>query len=225
MGEKMGAEVNLDAAPLKYEGLSYTEIWISEAQERMVLAVPPDNWPDLERLCADEGVEATILGTFEATGRLRLYYQEEEVGDLAMGFVHDGRPKVVRRAQDPPTPTLPRKGGGSNTPSPLAGEGWGGGSNASDFNAVLKRILSSPSVASKEWIIRQYDHEVQGGTVLKPLVGVKNDGPGDAAVIAPVLGSTTGIAVGCGLNPLLGDLDPYAMASLAIDEAVRNVVA
>jgi phosphoribosylformylglycinamidine synthase len=88
----------------------------------------------------------------------------------------------------------------------------------------LSRILGSPNVCSKEWIIRQYDHEVQGGSVIKPLVGVADDGPGDAAVVLPVLGSWTGMAVGCGINPRQGDLDPYAMAACAIDEAVRNVV-
>jgi phosphoribosylformylglycinamidine synthase len=94
-----------------------------------------------------------------------------------------------------------------------------------DFTATLCRILSSYNVCSKEWIIRQYDHEVQGGTVIKPLVGAHNDGPGDAAVITPVLGSWTGLAIGCGINPRYGDLDPYRMAAAAIDEAVRNVVA
>src|SRR4029077_14047499 len=81
------------------------------------------------------------------------------------------------------------------------------------------------NVCGKEWIIRQYDHEVQGGSVVKPLVGVHEDGPGDAAVVAPALGAGPGFAVGCGLNPRYGDLDPYAMAAAAIDEAVRNVVA
>jgi phosphoribosylformylglycinamidine synthase subunit PurSL len=90
---------------------------------------------------------------------------------------------------------------------------------------MLLRLLATPTIASKEWIIRQYDHEVQGGSVLKPLVGVQNDGPGDAAVITPVLGSTRGLAIGCGINPLYGDVDPYVMAAAAIDEAVRNVVA
>jgi phosphoribosylformylglycinamidine synthase len=90
---------------------------------------------------------------------------------------------------------------------------------------ILRAILASPNVCSKEWIIRQYDHEVQGGSVVKPLVGVADDGPGDASVVAPVLGSWRGFAVGCGLNPRLGDLDPYQMAAYAIDEAVRNVVA
>jgi phosphoribosylformylglycinamidine synthase len=85
--------------------------------------------------------------------------------------------------------------------------------------------LAAPSVRSKEAIIRQYDHEVQGGTVVKPLVGTDEDGPGDAAVVTPMLGSTRGVAVGCGINPRYGDLDPYAMASCAIDEAVRNVIA
>jgi phosphoribosylformylglycinamidine synthase len=94
-----------------------------------------------------------------------------------------------------------------------------------DVTATLKAILAAPSVASKEWIIRQYDHEVQGGSVLKPLAGANGDGPGDAAVVLPVFGSWRGLAVGCGINPWYGDLDPYAMAAACIDEAVRNVVA
>jgi phosphoribosylformylglycinamidine synthase len=93
------------------------------------------------------------------------------------------------------------------------------------FTDVLLQILATYNVCSKEWIIRRYDHEVQGGTVIKPLVGVREDGPGDAAVITPVLGEWTGLAVGCGINPRYGDLDPYWMAALAVDEAVRNVVA
>ncbi|HTK76590.1 MAG TPA: phosphoribosylformylglycinamidine synthase subunit PurL [Gemmataceae bacterium] len=211
MGAELGAVVDLDKAPLKYEGLSYTEIWISEAQERMVLAVPPDKWPELQALCGGEDVEATALGTFEKTGRLRLRYQDEEVADLAMAFLHDGRPKVICQSRE-------RKRAGPG-PLPLAH------ARGSDFNAILKSVLASPSVASKEWIIRQYDHEVQGGTVLKPLVGANGDGPGDAAVILPLLGSHRGLAVGCGINPWYGDLDPYAMAAAVIDEAVRNVVA
>src|SRR5207237_6550478 len=102
------------------------------------------------------------------------------------------------------------------------GSGWSSGSG---FTDMLLRILAAPNVCSKEWIIRQYDHEVQGGTVIKPLVGVHDDGPGDAAVVLPVLGTWTGLAVGCGMNPRYGDLDPYRMAAAAIDEAVRNVVA
>src|SRR6476646_2196135 len=92
-------------------------------------------------------------------------------------------------------------------------------------NSVLLAVLSHYSVCSKEWVIRQYDHEVQSGSAVKPLVGVANDGPSDAAVVMPVLGSFTGLAIGCGINPRYGELDPYWMAAAAIDEAVRNVVA
>jgi phosphoribosylformylglycinamidine synthase len=207
MGAALGADVHLDRAPLKYDGLSYTEIWISEAQERMILAVPPEHWPELEALCRSEGVEATDLGEFTGNGRLRLFYREELVGELSMRFLHGGRPKVVKVSRDAQR-RAPLRVAANKTP-----------------RETLLVLLASPTIASKEWIIRQYDHEVQGGSVVKPLVGVRDDGPGDAAVITPVLGSTRGLAIGCGINPFLGDVDPYAMAAAAIDEAVRNVVA
>ena len=107
MGADLGAEVHLERAPLKYEGLSYTEIWISEAQERMVLAVPQDRWDELQRLCASEGVEATIIGRFVPTGRLVLKYHERPVAELSMDFLHEGRPPVVREATYSPRPTAP----------------------------------------------------------------------------------------------------------------------
>jgi phosphoribosylformylglycinamidine synthase II len=209
MGEKIGARVDLDKAPLKYQGLSYTEIWISEAQERMILAVPRENWERLEALCTSEDVEATVIGVFEATGKLKLSYQGEQVAEIDMHFLHDGRPPVVRQATWPQPASHPAE-------SLRSSAGLGD---------VLLKILGHYNVCSKEWIIRQYDHEVQGGSVIKPLVGIANDGPGDASVITPVLGSWRGLAIGCGINPNLGDLDPYAMAANAIDEAVRNVVA
>jgi phosphoribosylformylglycinamidine synthase subunit PurSL len=213
MGANLGAVVRLHEAPLKYEGLSYTEIWISESQERMVLAVPPDNWPALRALCAGEGVEATAIGHFESSGRLKLFYQDQQVADLDMHFLHEGRPPLVRKA------TLTRRvSEGLTAPSLTLRAGV-------DFTEILLKILSSWNVCSKEWIIRQYDHEVQGGSVIKPLVGLCDDGPSDAAVLMPVLGSWTGLAIGCGINPRYGDVDPYAMAAAAIDEAVRNVVA
>lgn len=215
MAADLGADVHLDRAPLKYEGLSYAEIWISEAQERMVLAVPPERWAEFHAVCAAESVEATDLGEFTDNGKLRLHYNGELVGELAMEFLHEGRPKITRNAE-----------------CRMQNEDFSSAVLHSAFinphshpNDILKALLASPTISSKEWIIRQYDHEVQGGSVLKPLVGVRNDGPGDAAVITPVLGSTRGIAIGCGINPLYGDLDPYAMAAAAIDEAVRNVVA
>ncbi|WP_435007292.1 phosphoribosylformylglycinamidine synthase subunit PurL [Tundrisphaera lichenicola] len=208
MGAEVGAEVELDRAPLKYEGLSYTEIWISEAQERMVLAVPPEHWPALRDLCESEGVEATDLGRFVDTGRLTLKYQGEVVGDLSMDFLHEGRPAVVRQASY--TPIDPR-------PIDLPSE--------TDYTADLLEILGTWDVCSKEWIVRQYDHEVQARTVIKPLVGVLDDGPGDASVVLPVVGSTRGLAISCGINPRFGLIDPEAMAGCVIDEAVRNCVA
>jgi phosphoribosylformylglycinamidine synthase subunit PurSL len=216
MGEKLGAEVRLEKAPLKYQGLTYTEIWISESQERMILAVPPDKWSELDELCRAEDVEATVLGHFESTGNLRLFFHDEPVADLSMNFLHEGRPPVVRQA------TL---AGGNVEAEDKSALGLKSRPGVANFTDDLLRILSSHNVCSKEWIIRQYDHEVQGGTVIKPLVGPHEEGPGDAAVITPVLGSWKGLAIGCGINPHYGDRDPYAMAAAAIDEAVRNVVA
>ncbi|WP_422931242.1 phosphoribosylformylglycinamidine synthase subunit PurL [Singulisphaera sp. PoT] len=208
MGEHLGALVDLEKAPLKYEGLSYTEIWISEAQERMVLAVPPENWKALHDLCARESVEATDLGEFVDTGKLTLRYQGETVADLSMEFLHEGRPAVVRTA----TYTAPPE---KDLPLP----------DRTDYGDDLLKILAAWDVCSKEWIVRQYDHEVQARTVVKPLVGVDDDGPGNASVVLPVRGSRRGLAVGCGINPRYGKLDPYAMAGCVIDEAIRNCVA
>ncbi|HEX3870932.1 MAG TPA: phosphoribosylformylglycinamidine synthase subunit PurL [Pirellulales bacterium] len=210
MGEDIGAEVWLDRVPLKYEGLSYTEIWISEAQERMVLSVPPEHWQDLSDLCAAENVEATIIGKFVPTQRLELHYHDRRVGDIEMKFLHGGRPSTVREAVYAPSPT-------QNQPLPEKYD-W-------NYTPELLAILASPNVCSKEWVIRQYDHEVQGGSVVKPLVGATNDGPSDAAVVRPILGSRRGIVVACGMNPHYGDFDTRHMATSAIDEALRNCVA
>ena len=211
MGEEIGAEVWLDKVPLKYDGLSYTEIWISEAQERMVFSVPEENWKEFEALCAAESVVATAIGRFEPTGRLVLKYGETVVGDVSMEFLHDGRPPIVREANFEPLPVKRIESIPEKTPA--------------DWTDDLQKILGSLNVASKHWIIRQYDHEVQGGSVVKPLVGIQNDGPGDAAVVRPLLDSRRGLAISCGMNPLYGDLDPYHMATSGIDEAIRNCVA
>ncbi len=214
MGEKIGAEVELANAPLKYEGLSYTEIWISEAQERMVFAVPPEKWDEFKKLCDSEDVEATVLGTFKPTGRLVLKYKGEKVADLDMKLLHDGRPPVVREAVYRVNPVAGDRG-----------ESACDHANDIDFADTLKKILSSLNVASKHWIIRQYDHEVQANGVVRSLVGVANDGPGDAAVIRPKLDSRRGLVISCGMNPHYGDLDVYRMAASGIDEALRNAVA
>ncbi len=207
MGEETGAEVWLETAPLKYAGLSYTEIWISEAQERMVLAVPPQNWDAFHQLCSAEGIEATVIGQFTDTHRLLLKYENQPVGELSMKFLHDGRPPVLREARFDVPPSRPWM--------PPHKERW---------DDDLKAILGSLNVCSKEWIIRQYDHEVQAGSVIKPLVGAACDGPSDAAVVRPDLNSSRGLVIANGMNPHYGDHDPYWMAAAAIDEAVRNCI-
>ena len=207
MGEKLGAVVDLEKVPLKYDGLSYSEIWISEAQERMVLSVPLENMEEIRSVFEGENVEATFIGEFTGDKRLHLRYKGETVADIEMAFLHDGVPRTTRKA----TWHLP------SHKEPDIKE-------KNDYGEDLKKILSSWNVCSKEWVIRQYDHEVQGGSVLKPLVGVDNDGPGDACIVRPVLGSDKGVIVSNGMNPKYGDIDPYHMASSAIDEALRQVV-
>jgi phosphoribosylformylglycinamidine synthase len=222
MGNELGAEVQLDRAPLKYAGLSYTEIWISEAQERMVLAVPTQNVAALQKICDEEHVELADLGMFGTPNAdLVLHYKGTKVGQLSMHFLHEGIPTPTREAVWAPSEPASQRASESGMGLPSPKERSIGGS--------LISLLSHPSIASKHFIIRQYDHEVQGNTILKPLVGPGGRGPGDAAVIEPVPGSDLGIAIGCGLQTALGDplvagSDPYHMALGAIDECVRNIV-
>ena len=211
MGAELGAVVNLETVPLKYLGLRYDEIWISEAQERMVLSVPPDRVDRLLKLLGGEDVEATVVGRFGNEGRLELRYKGTVVGELEMEFLHEGLPRTVLEARWQAKGVAVR-----------AGRNWMAG--AVGLTDGLKRCLSDLNVASKEWVIRQYDHEVQGGSVVKPLTGAAGEGPSDGAVVRPRLDSGRGIAIGCGICPELGDVDPYWMAVAAIDEAVRNVV-
>ncbi len=208
MAEETGVRVDLEKVPLKYAGLTYAEIWISESQERMILAVPPDKIDELLALFAGEDVAATVIGEFTGDRRLRLDYEGELVCDLEMAFLHGGIPQLQREAVWELT----------RHPEPDFAE-------PSNLNESLRAILSSWNVCSKEWVIRQYDHEVQGGNVLKPLVGKHNDGPGDAAIIQPILGFQKGVIIANGINPGYADIDPYWMAASAIDEALRQIVA
>jgi len=208
MGEKSGVDVHLERVPLKYHGLAPWEIWLSESQERMVLAVPPENLQKLLDLCAAEDVEATDIGEFKNDGRLRVMHKGEAIVDMDMAFLHDGIPKRHLKS----TWTAP-KIDAAYPPEPK------------DLEKVLLQILGQPTVASKEWIIRQYDHEVQGRTVLKPLVGEEGKGPGDATVMRPSPTSWQGVALSNGLNPHHSRWDAYWMAASALDEAVRNLIA
>jgi phosphoribosylformylglycinamidine synthase len=208
MGAECGAEVHLEKVPLKYPGLSPEEIWISEAQERMVLAVPPESLDACIATFEAEAVEATAIGTFTDTGRLTLFYQGREMADLDMHFLHEGTPRPTRRAQwDPPQLDDP------GTPP------------VEDASALLLEMLARPGIASKEWITRQYDHEVQGMRVVGPNTGVHMDGPSDGVVLRPLPESQKAFALGAGASSSMGRLDPKSMAMACIDEALRNVVA
>ena len=213
MGKDVGATVHLERAPVKYDGLSPTEIWISEAQERMVLSVPPAKVERLRAICAAHGVELCDLGDFgSADGTIRLLWHGTEVGSLDTHFLHEGVPMPTREAV--------WDAAWSAAQVPAAGNGTGVGPRLLDTACTL---LAHPNLASKEWIIRQYDHEVQGASVVKPLVGVGTGGPSDAAVVHPVAGSRRALAIGNGLATGWS-ADAYAMTLAAIDECVRNLV-
>ncbi len=231
LGENTGAFVQLENAPLKYAGLTYTEIWISEAQERMVLSVPPEKLDRLKEICRSEGVVLCDMGHFGEkddtdTPQLVLTYHDTEVGRLPMPMLHEGIPTPVREAVWPPKPTPTGFVTTSDTETKKVAD--------DSIENALKALLSHPNIASKHWIVRQYDHEVQGGSVVKPLVGPEQDGPSDAAVLRPKLHSYKGIALSVGCSPnlsekatqrgLADDGDSYWATLAAIDEAVRNAV-
>jgi phosphoribosylformylglycinamidine synthase len=207
MSEGHGAEVWLERVPLKYPGLAPDEVWISEAQERMVFAVPPENLEALRAVFEAEDCESSVIGQFTSTGRLRLTYDGATVGDLDLHFLHRGTPRPLRKA------TRPRAA--SDDPGVPA---------CPDVAGEILALVGGPNSRSREWIVRQYDHEVQGMSVVKSVVGARERGPSDAAVLQPLSHSRRGIALACGANPRYGALDPWAMASAVIDEALRNVV-
>ncbi|KYH42310.1 MAG: phosphoribosylformylglycinamidine synthase II, partial [Candidatus Bathyarchaeota archaeon B63] len=198
-----GAEVELERVPLKYPQIAPWEIYISESQERMLLTVPVENLDGVLEAFESEGVEATAIGRLTRGGELRITYRGHTVADLDMDFLFS--PPLTKRFAEWRKPTYEE---------PRIGE-------PENLTELLLRILSSPNVASKEAVIRTYDHEVKGNTAVKPLCG-RNGGPSDAAVLKPLERSWRGIVVSCGMNPRYGKIDPYWMAASAIDEALRN---
>ncbi|MDP8266606.1 MAG: phosphoribosylformylglycinamidine synthase subunit PurL [Candidatus Aceula meridiana] len=207
MGAEIGCRVYLEKTPVKYDGLSYEEIWISESQERMVVSVPKKNLKKLLAIFENENVEATVIGEFTSTKRLELFYKDVQVCDLEMAFLHDGVPKITKKAhwsvakEKPLTLACPKS-----------------------LTDRLKSTLSHYNVCSKENVIRRYDHEVQGSSVVKPLVGPSCDGPSDASVIKPKFNSKKGVAISNGINIRFGMIDPYWMAASCIDEAIRQII-
>ncbi len=222
MAEELGAEVELKLIPLKYPGLAPWEIWLSEAQERMVLAVPPEKLSALKKLCGARDLELTDFGVFTGTGRLVVKYDGKMAVDLDCHFLFGGRPQRELIARPPEK--APDSGSDSTVQtcaiaaSPCA--------KPADAAAVLSAVLAHPAVATKEETVRRYDHEVQGATVLRPYDGLKADGPQDAAVLAPnECGGSIGFCLSNGFNARYGASDPHNAAISAIDEAVRNAVA
>jgi phosphoribosylformylglycinamidine synthase len=212
LGKDLGVDVELSEVPLKYPGLAPWEIWLSEAQERMVLAVPQEHWPALRELCRQWDVSATSIGHFSGGGRLVVRYGGESVADLTMHFLHEGLPRCTLPARLPSAGAQPARRGAR---PPLS------------LRQALLALLAHPNIASKEEIIRRYDHEVGGGTLVKPLTGAQHDGPSDAVVLKPMQTwkHPRGLVLSLGVNPELGKADPYAMALSVVDEALRNAVA
>lgn len=205
--EAGGAQVHLERAPLKYPGLAPWEIFLSEAQERMTVAVPPEHLDAFMDLARRRAVEATDLGEFTKSGRLECYFAGRLIGALDLDFLHEGVPRMSLKAVWSP-PALK---------SEIIVED-------PDLVVDLKALLGALNVCSKEVFVRMYDHEVQAQSVLKQFQGVDHDGPGDAGVIRPVPGSDRGLAVACGICPKYSDIDTYWMMAAAVDEAVRNLI-
>ncbi len=220
MSSTCGGDVDLKCVKLKYPGLAPWEIWLSEAQERMVMAVPESNVPRLQAICDTFDVELTDIGVFTDGRHLVVRYGDHVVLDLANEFLHNGIPRRTLEAV-------------VNNPSSVVSSQLSVVSHYSslitryaDYNEALLALLSSSNIATKSSVIRIYDHEVQGGTVVKPLTGVLNDGPSDGCVLKPIgTRGTRGIVLSNGINPELGKIDAYAMAVNVIDEAIRNAVA
>ena len=214
MVSQMGGVVQMEHILLKYPGLAPWEIWLSEAQERMVLAVPPAALEELRNLCDLYEVELTDIGEFNLTGRLVVRYGVKTVLDLDNHFLHEGIPQRHLNAELPTPAVAAGICGELVTPVDLS------------YPQTLLALLSQADIASKESVIRLYDHEVQGGTLVKPLTGPFNDGPSDACVIRPIgAQGRRAMVLSAGINPEYGKLDPYQMAINVLDEALRNAVA
>jgi len=217
-----GAQMDVSLAKTKYPGLKPYELVVSESQERMTLAVPPERLNAFIDLADRRGVEVSNLGEFTKSGRLEITYAGKRVADLDLEFLHEGVPRLELKAEwgvVTQIPTIIQE----SALKPFE-------SFESGADRMLLNLLARPNIASKEWLIRQYDHEVQGMSVVKPLHTVfpgtlnASSGPNDAGMIQPKPTSDAGLVVGCGINPKLSDIDPFLMAQSSVDEAVRNVL-
>ena len=205
-----GCEVHLDRVPLKYEGLDQWEIWISESQERMTVGLKPEYWDRFQALARKHNVECAGIGNYTASGKVHLLYQGKTCAYVDLDFLQSDFPKWTFEAEWQPAETR-------GLFEPVIKE-------PEDYLGLLKTLLARPNIASKNWIARQYDHEVQGGSVLKPLTGKYRDIPGDAVVIRPHLPSFRGITFTQAIQPTYAPIDPYAMVAATIDETVRRLL-
>lgn len=212
MGAKTGVQVELDKAPLKYSGLAPWEIWLSESQERMVIAVAPEHAERVLEICGDHNVEATVFGVITSDQRLTVSYNGDAVCDLSMEFLHDGLPQRLMTARKREVVALV-----STNINELQLD--------SDWVRSYQAVMAHGNVCSKEPIVRMYDHGVQGTSALSPFSGSQHDGPNDAVVIRPLLDRMYGLIVSHGLNPILNRLDPYTGSLWAAVEALSNYVA
>jgi len=204
-----GADIELSKAPLKYVGLQPWEILLSEAQERMSLAVPPEHIDEFLELAARREVEATVLGKFTDSGKFVVRFRGRIVAALDLDFLHDGVPQMRLRA----VWRRPRHA----EPSIPADLGAGD---------ALLQMLARLNICSGEAKARQYDHEVKGLSVIKPYIGVHGNVPSDAAVLAvDHPDSIEGVVLASGVVPRYSDIDAYHMAASAVDMAVRRVIA
>jgi phosphoribosylformylglycinamidine synthase subunit PurSL len=214
MASTIGCDVDLTHVRLKYPGLAPWEIWLSEAQERMVVAVAPEKISALQELCDTFDTELTDIGEFTGEGRLIVRYGKTVVVDMDNEFLHDGIPQRQLKA-------VIGKDVNKETSKQV-----NAGDVSTSVRVYLSTLLSSPNIASKAQVIRIYDHEVQGGTVVKPLTGIEMDAPSDATVIKPIgTKGTKGVVLSNGINPEYGKRDAYKMAWSVMDEAIRNAVA
>jgi phosphoribosylformylglycinamidine synthase len=205
-----GVEVWLEKIPLKYAGLDPWEIWISESQERMITAVRPENEGEFLALAAKHGVEATAIGRYTASGVLHVSHQGRTCAAIDLSFLEEDFPPWEFEAEwlEPKQRLM----------EPVLGE-------LADHRGALLAMLDRPNLCAREWITRQYDHEVQGASVLKPLVGRNLPVPGDAVLVRPRLDSEKGLALSLALNPAYSAIDTYHMVAATIDEAVRRLLA
>ncbi len=206
-----GCVVWLDKVPLKYDGLDMWEIWISESQERMTIAVKKENIDEFMELSLEHEVESTVIGEYTDSGKLHIKYKDKTCAYVDMDLLDKGFPDWEFDA----VWSSPESRGLSE---PVLGQ-------PKDYGQLILDILAKENICSKEWITRQYDHEVQGTSVIKPLVGVKQNIPSDASVIRPVLESNRGLAFSQALLPWYSKIDAHAMMACTIDEAVRRIIA